>query len=91
MLSLPRYIRFAAAREIGILPRSLTSKVQEREDRMAAFCACCGAEITLKTEACPVCGMPRHGMLKSDPQLSPDGDLCAAKQVARPYDPQATG
>jgi len=29
---------------------------------MAAFCACCGAEITLKPEACPVCGTPRHGM-----------------------------
>jgi hypothetical protein len=29
---------------------------------MAAFCACCGAEITLKAEACPVCGTPQHGM-----------------------------
>jgi hypothetical protein len=39
---------------------------------MAAFCGCCGAEITLKAEACPVCGMPRHGMLSSDetPELS---------------------
>jgi hypothetical protein len=33
---------------------------------MAAFCACCGAEITLKAEACPVCGTPRHGMLQPD-------------------------
>jgi hypothetical protein len=33
---------------------------------MAAFCACCGAEITLKAEACPVCGTPRHGMLPPD-------------------------
>jgi RNA polymerase subunit RPABC4/transcription elongation factor Spt4 len=32
---------------------------------MAAFCTCCGAEITLKAEACPVCGMPRHGMVPS--------------------------
>jgi hypothetical protein len=31
---------------------------------MAAFCTCCGAEITLKAEACPVCGTPRHGMLQ---------------------------
>ena len=31
---------------------------------MAAICACCGAEITLKAEACPACGTPRHGMLK---------------------------
>lgn len=30
---------------------------------MAAFCTCCGAEITLKAEACPACGTPRHGML----------------------------
>jgi predicted amidophosphoribosyltransferase len=29
---------------------------------MAAFCACCGAEIKLKPQACPVCGTPRHGM-----------------------------
>jgi predicted amidophosphoribosyltransferase len=28
---------------------------------MAAFCACCGAEITRKPEACPKCGAPRHG------------------------------
>jgi hypothetical protein len=33
---------------------------------MAAFCACCGAEIKLKAEACPVCGAPRHGMLPPD-------------------------
>ena len=33
---------------------------------MAAFCGCCGAEITLKAEKCAVCGMPRHGMLRAD-------------------------
>ena len=33
---------------------------------MAAFCGCCGAEITSKEEACPVCGTPRHGMLPND-------------------------
>lgn len=33
---------------------------------MAAFCGCCGAEITLKAEACPVCGTPRHGMASRD-------------------------
>ena len=33
---------------------------------MAAFCACCGAEITLKAEACPKCGAPHHGMLPPD-------------------------
>lgn len=30
---------------------------------MAAFCGCCGAEITERAEACPVCGTPRHGMI----------------------------
>jgi rRNA maturation protein Nop10 len=39
---------------------------------MAAFCSCCGAEITLKAEACPVCGAPRHGMLPRD--FRPEGD-----------------
>lgn len=34
---------------------------------MPAYCSCCGAEITLKAEACPACGMPRHGMLPPDP------------------------
>jgi uncharacterized membrane protein YvbJ len=29
---------------------------------MAAFCTCCGAAITLKSVACPVCGSPSHGM-----------------------------
>ena len=29
---------------------------------MAAFCTCCGAAITSKTERCLVCGAPRHGM-----------------------------
>lgn len=33
---------------------------------MAAFCAYCGAEITLKTEACSLCGTPQHGMLQPD-------------------------
>jgi hypothetical protein len=39
---------------------------------MAAFCACCGAEITLKAEACAVCGTPRHGMLPPDLQPALD-------------------
>lgn len=35
---------------------------------MAAFCGCCGAEITLKTpESCPLCGAPTHGMVQPDP------------------------
>ena len=37
---------------------------------VAAFCECCGAKITLKVEACPVCGAPQHGMLLPD-QPSP--------------------
>lgn len=34
---------------------------------MAAFCGCCGAEITSKkSESCPACGAPTHGMLLTD-------------------------
>lgn len=33
---------------------------------MAAFCECCGAQITLKAEPCPACGAPQHGMLLTD-------------------------
>lgn len=33
---------------------------------MAAFCGCCGAEITAKDEVCRICGTPRHGMLRAD-------------------------
>jgi hypothetical protein len=39
---------------------------------MAAFCSCCGAEITLKAEACPVCKAPRHGMMPADWQPKAD-------------------
>jgi hypothetical protein len=39
---------------------------------MAAFCSCCGAEITLKAEVCAICGAPRHGMLP--PELQPPLD-----------------
>jgi len=45
---------------------------------MAAFCACCGAEIKLKAEACPVCGTPRHGMLP--PDLRPALDTGASQE-----------
>lgn len=37
---------------------------------MAAFCGCCGAEITGKPEACPVCGTPRHGMFNGDREIT---------------------
>jgi len=30
---------------------------------MAAFCACCGTEISAKSGPCPACGTPQHGML----------------------------
>jgi predicted amidophosphoribosyltransferase len=40
---------------------------------MAAFCACCGAEITLKAKACPACGSPQHGMLGPDLLFPFDG------------------
>ena len=50
---------------------------------MAAFCACCGAEITLKAEACPVCGTPRHGMLQPDRILTLDVDTDPSEHVVR--------
>jgi hypothetical protein len=43
-----------------------------RLNNVAAFCACCGTEITLKAEACPVCGTPRHGMSQPDLLLTLD-------------------
>jgi hypothetical protein len=40
---------------------------------MAAFCGCCGAEITSKkSESCPACGAPTHGTLRADPLLAID-------------------
>jgi hypothetical protein len=54
---------------------------------MAAFCACCGAEITLKAEACPVCGAPQHGMLP--PDLQPALDIATdASQEDLGIDPK---
>jgi len=47
---------------------------------MAAFCACCGAELTLKSEACPVCGTPRHGMMPPDRQPALDPDASATQE-----------
>ncbi|HEX3940595.1 MAG TPA: hypothetical protein VHX11_03840 [Acidobacteriaceae bacterium] len=42
---------------------------------MPAYCSCCGAEITLKAEACTVCGTPRHGMMPAErPALCSDDD-----------------
>jgi len=38
---------------------------------MAAFCNCCGAEITQKVEACPVCKTPQHGMWPGEPEELP--------------------
>jgi hypothetical protein len=50
-----------------------SSKELWRLDNVAAFCACCGTEITLKAETCPVCGTPRHGMSQPDLLLTLDG------------------
>jgi hypothetical protein len=36
---------------------------------VAAFCTCCGAEITRKPQACPNCGAPRHGMFPPEGQI----------------------
>lgn len=50
---------------------------------MAAFCGCCGAEITGKSEACRVCGTPRHGMLRADGRTALDLGGAAGEQEAR--------
>ena len=50
---------------------------------MAAFCACCGAEITRKVEACPVCGTPRHGMLPVEPKHHQDADKGRSEESAK--------
>jgi hypothetical protein len=48
-------------------PFKLSTKTIKKYRRrmMAAFCACCGAEIGPKAEACPACGTPQHGMVSS--------------------------
>jgi predicted amidophosphoribosyltransferase len=58
---------------------------------MAAFCACCGAEITLKAEACPKCGTPQHGMLPpellSTLEVDADpsqGDVRISRKLSKP-------
>jgi hypothetical protein len=50
---------------------------------VAAFCACCGAEITLKAKACPACGSPQHGMLGFDVLPSFD-DLDSTEKDVEP-------
>jgi hypothetical protein len=52
---------------------------------MAAYCACCGAEITLKAEKCSVCGTPRHGMLPAAAKarlVCPPEDEAAEIEIA---------
>jgi len=51
-----------------------------RRNDVAAFCACCGSEITLKAEACPVCGTPQHGMLQSDRPSGSDNEFAASQE-----------
>jgi predicted amidophosphoribosyltransferase len=50
---------------------------------VAAFCACCGAEITLKAEACPACGAPQHGMAQPDFLLTLDVDTDPSREDVR--------
>jgi hypothetical protein len=49
---------------------------------VAAFCACCGAEITLKAEPCPVCGAPQHGMTQRDLVLTLDVDTELSQEAS---------
>ncbi len=51
---------------------------------MAAFCGCCGAEITDRAEACPVCGTPRHGMIPAgfpNSLANPVGAACCMDET----------
>ena len=57
---------------------------------MAAFCGCCGAEITGKDEACRVCGTPRHGMVRADRLPAVDLGTGAAKEP-KPGEPLGDG
>jgi hypothetical protein len=54
-----------------------------RQNGVAAFCACCGAEITLKAEPCPVCGAPQHGMAQPDLLLTLDVDADPSQEDVR--------
>jgi predicted amidophosphoribosyltransferase len=56
---------------------------------MAAFCACCGAEITRKVEACPVCGTPRHGMLPLE--LEPHQEAGKGRSEEKAKNPRRLG
>jgi predicted amidophosphoribosyltransferase len=47
---------------------------------VAAFCACCGAEITLKAGACPICGAPQHGMAQPDLLFMPDVEADSSEE-----------
>jgi predicted amidophosphoribosyltransferase len=50
---------------------------------VAAFCPCCGAEIPLKAEACPLCGNPLHGMSRSDVPLTLALDTKSSREDIR--------
>jgi hypothetical protein len=51
---------------------------------MAAFCGCCGAEITAKVEACPVCKTPQHGMWPGEPPELPGIRTAASEKSEEP-------
>jgi DNA-directed RNA polymerase subunit RPC12/RpoP len=68
--SFPNYLRLES---LHFLCSSNGAWQLWRLNDVAAFCACCGAEITLKAKACPACGSPQHGMLEPDLLLPFDG------------------
>ncbi len=39
----------------------------QEDNFMAAFCTCCGAAITSKSERCAVCGAASHGTIGASP------------------------
>jgi RNA polymerase subunit RPABC4/transcription elongation factor Spt4 len=74
------------ARELRIFALSAFIKIATviwEKNGVAAFCACCGAVITLKAEACPVCGTPRHGMAQPDLLLTLDFDTTPSQENVR--------
>jgi hypothetical protein len=69
----------------GILPPSaFIERITTEGEDMAAYCLCCGAEISLKAEACSVCGTPRHGMMRPDPESTEETGAQHSRPQARP-------
>jgi hypothetical protein len=59
-------------RKTNLCPPLRRPMGEVQELNLAAYCTCCGAEISLKAEVCVVCGTPRHGMIPTErPSVAP--------------------